>query len=95
MAKIKICNRYGVIPNILLNDTNLSLKCKGLYAFIQSKPDDWEFSEERLSMQLKESLGCIRSVLLELEKGGYLVRNYFYNSKGFRNVEYILKAEPT
>ena len=56
MGKLIVKNRYGTIPNDLLNSTKISFKAKGLFAYIQSKPDNWEFSAERISKQVKEGL---------------------------------------
>jgi Uri superfamily endonuclease len=94
MAKIKIVNRYATIPNKLLNSTMISLKAKGMYAYIQSKPDDWEFSAERISRQLKEGLPSVISALKELETNGYLIRHRYQNNKGFWVVDYLLHENP-
>lgn len=94
MAKLKISSRYATVPNELLNDWCISLKSKGMYAFIQSKPDNWEFSAEKISRLLKEGLPSVKSALKELEENGYLVRRRFQNSKGFWDVEYILYENP-
>ena len=94
MAKLKILNRYATIPNDLLNNVSISLKAKGMYAFIQSKPDDWDFSAERISKQLREGMPSVKSALHELEANGYLLRKRFHNSKGFWEIEYILFENP-
>jgi hypothetical protein len=94
MGKLIIKNRYGTIPNDLLNSVNISFKAKGLYAYIQSKPDNWEFSAERISKQVKEGLPSVVSALKELENFGYLVRNRYQNNKGFWVVDYLLYEIP-
>jgi hypothetical protein len=94
MGKLIIKNRYGTIPNDLLNSIHISFKAKGMYAFIQSKPDNWEFSAERISKQVKEGLPSIISALKELENFGYLVRNRYQNNKGFWVVDYLLYEIP-
>lgn len=93
MAKITIRSKFGVIPNDLLNNINVTLKAKGLYAFIQSKPDNWDFSVERLASQLKESIDSVRTGLIELEGAGYLQRVRGKDEKGFFCVDYILHSE--
>ena len=95
MGKLIIKNRYGTIPNDLLNSSKISFKAKGLYAFIQSKPDNWEFSAERISKQVKEGLPSVVSALKELETFGYLVRQRYQNNKGFWVVDYLLYEIPT
>lgn len=94
MAKLKIANRYATVPNELLNDNLISLKSKGMYAFIQSKPENWEFSAEKISRLLREGLPSVKSALQELEENGYLSRRRYQNSKGFWEVEYILFENP-
>ena len=92
MSKIKIANRYGVAPNELLNDKSLSFKAKGLYTYIQSKPDGWDFSVGRITKQGKDGKDSIRSGLMELEETGYLKRHKFKNKKGQWDIEYELSA---
>jgi hypothetical protein len=94
MAKLKIASRYATVPNELLNDNLISLKSKGMYAFIQSKPENWEFSAEKISRLLREGLPSVKSSLQELEENGYLARRRYQNSKGFWEVEYILFENP-
>ena len=94
MGKLIIKNRYGTIPNDLLNSIHISFKAKGMYAYIQSKPDNWEFSAERISKQVKEGLPSVISALKELENFGYLARNRYQNNKGFWVVDYVLYEIP-
>lgn len=65
-----------------------------MYAFIQSKPENWDFSAEKISRLLKEGLPSVKSALKELEENGYLARRRYQNSKGFWDVEYILYENP-
>lgn len=94
MGKLIIKRRYGTIPNDLLNSVEISFKAKGLYAYIQSKPDSWEFSAERIAKQVKEGLPSIISGLKELETFGYLVRHRYQNNRGFWIVDYLLYEIP-
>lgn len=90
MGKLNILNRYAVIPNSILNNTKLSFKAKGLYAYIQSKPDDWNFSVENIAAQAKEGVESIRGAISELEQFGLLTRRKFQVEKGHWDIEYIL-----
>jgi hypothetical protein len=84
MAKLYKQNiPFGMVPNKLLNNENISLKAKGLFAFMQSKPDGWNFSVEGMSVQLKESKSAISSALIELENNGFVTRKKQQTSKGF------------
>lgn len=79
----------------MVNSTEISLKAKGLFAYIQSKPDGWDFSAERIANHIKEGLQSVSSALKELEKSGYLVRQKKQNEWGHWDVEYILNEIPT
>lgn len=85
---------FGTAPNDLLNDKNISFKAKGLFCFIDSKPDNWEFSESRIANQSKDGISSVRSGLKELIDSGYLERNEFRSSEGYIKTEYILHWHP-
>lgn len=63
-----------MVANNVLCDATLSLKAKGLFAYIYSKPDDWDFSSERIVLETYEGIDAIKAALHELEEHGYLVR---------------------
>jgi hypothetical protein len=90
MALIKIQRFFGAVPNDLLNNPDISFKAKGLYAYLNSKPDDWDFSVERISTQVKEGIDSVRAGIHELEKFNYLKRIKRQNEKGFWEVDYML-----
>jgi len=95
MSKLIIKNRYATIPNNLLNNQSISLKAKGLFAFIQSKPDNWDFSKERIAKQLKEGLTSIKSAIKELKENGYLETIPSRNKKGeFIGYDYLINDNP-
>ena len=72
MAKLIIKDRFAITPNELLYDKNISLRAKGLYLYIQSKPDNWEFSAERIVLETKDGVASIRAGLKELEEFGLI-----------------------
>lgn len=94
MAKIFIKQRFGTIPNDLLYNKNITLKAKGLYGYIQAKPDDWNFSSNKISLECKEAIDSIRLALKELENFGYLIRRKHQNERGHWDIDYILLSEP-
>ena len=94
MAKLFIKKRYGVVPNEILNNPELSLKAKGLFAYLQSKPDGWKFSVERIAKQTKEGADAVRSAIRELEEKGYLRRIPVKEKNGrFAGYDYLLTEE--
>lgn len=84
---------FGIVPNELLNNKSVSMKSKGLFAFMQSKPEGWNFSVEKLSFLCKESKLSISKGLQELESAGFLTREKHQTANGF-TVDYLLFFEP-
>jgi len=95
MALIKIQRFFGAVPNELLNNPDISFKAKGLYAYLNSKPDNWDFSVEGIAAQVKEGIDSVRAGIHELEKFGYLKRVKYQNEKGFWEIDYMLFEDPT
>lgn len=65
---------FAQIPNELLEDTNLSFKAKGLYAYMVSRPDGWQFYESQLSKVSKDGKDATNSALNELIDAGWIER---------------------
>lgn len=85
---------YTTLCNIALNDPELSLKAKGLFAFLMSKPEDWKISYRGLMTQLKEGQRAILGALAELETHGYLDRELEQNDQGHIFFSSVLREEP-
>ena len=95
MAKLIIPNRFGVAPNDILNDNKLSFGAKGLYAYLQSKPENWRFSVERMGSQTKEGRTAIKSSIKELEKANLLKRKPARSINGkWNGYDYTLYEKP-
>jgi len=91
---------FTQVSNELLNDKEISLKAKGIYAYMLSKPTDWNFTIKSMSKQLKEGSDAIMNALNELKIKGWLVYNKNTNGSGvyellyFPNSENPNKAQP-
>lgn len=94
MAKLTIKNKYGIVPHEVLNYKELSFKAKGIYGYLQSKPDNWSFTIGGIASQSKESKDAIRSGLQELEEVGLLERSQVKNAQGRWENEYQLSDKP-
>jgi len=57
---------FAQISNKILNDSQLSLKAKGLYAYMFSKPNGWQFSAQRIANENKDGVDSIYSAFNEL-----------------------------
>lgn len=82
IVRAKRQSNYTVIGNAGLRDSRLSLKSKGLLAYMLSLPDDWIFYETELTKHCTDGRDSIRTALKELEKLGYLVREQKRAEKG-------------
>lgn len=96
MGKIKLNRKenYTIISNSVLKNKNLTLKAKGLYAYMWSLPDDWDYSVAGLVTVLKEGKDAINEALKELEREGYLVRTILRKGGKFADMDYILHEFP-
>lgn len=90
MAKIRIEKRYATIPNSILNCKDISFRAKGIWAYIYSKPDGWNFSIKNIANQNKEGREAIKNAIKELETQHLLKRTKFQNELGYWDVEYLL-----
>lgn len=66
IIRVKKNTNYTIVSNEVLASKELSLKAKGLYAYMISLPDDWDFSISGLQSCLKEGRDGIRATLEEL-----------------------------
>lgn len=83
---------FGVVPNKVLNDDRLSFKAKGLFAYIQSKPSEWDFNGRRIAKDSKDGYKSVYAGLKELEDAGYLTRKRYKDEKGKFDWEYTLTS---
>ena len=85
---------FTVIYNSALQDPRLSLKTIGLFAVMQSFPDNWEYSVSGLAARVRVGRDAVRSCLKELEDAGYLVREQQHGPGGkFAGTVYTLLDE--
>ncbi len=78
---------FTQVANEVLNSPQLSFKAKGLYAYLFSKPDGWDFSSERIQKDSSDGRDSVRGALKELEEYGALQRKRHGDGK----MEYLLK----
>ena len=82
---------FTQVANVVLNDKLLSAKAKGLYAYLYSKPDGWDFAIDRIANDFSDGRKSINAGLQELEQNGYLLREKQSSGK----VVYVLKSQMT
>ena len=87
---------YVVMSNVFLQRKDLSIKAKGLLAYMLSLPDDWKFTVGGLTSQLKECKSSVAAMLNELELNGYLQRHYTRTADGkIAEAVYEIFEQPT
>lgn len=64
-------DNFTILSNDFLRDENLSLKAKGLLAYILSLPDDWKIYFEEVEKHHSDGVRAVRSAWKELEANGY------------------------
>ncbi|QGH73071.1 MAG: DnaA [Podoviridae sp. ctviO18] len=89
MANLKKQNiPFTQVANEVLNDKSLSWKAKGLFAYLFSKPDGWQFSGDRISKDSSDGRKATHSGLKELEDKGYIYRQKLGNGRVIYDIKY-------
>src|SRR5574344_1229417 len=81
---------FTTIHNKFLRDKNISFKAKGLFAYMFSMANGWNFTIRSISNQQNQGEQLIKSALNELKKNRYVEYRKFSTGKG----EYYLDPEP-
>lgn len=78
----KYDKNYTIVSNDVVRDAELSWKAKGIFVYLWSMPDDWDFYEIEVSKHATDGRSSLRSGLKELEDKGYMKRKRVRNDKG-------------
>lgn len=85
---------FTVLYNSVLMDNRLDLKTKGLFAIVQSFPDDWEYSVSGLAARVGIGRDAIRGCLRQLENAGYLLREQPHGEHGhFSRATFVFQEQ--
>ena len=63
---------FGWEPNEIIFNPNISLKAKGLWLYMNAKPDGWFFASERIAKETSDGITSVRAALKELASYGLL-----------------------
>lgn len=94
MAEVRICRNdspgsFSRISSYAMQDMSLTMKARGLFAFMMSLPDGWDGTAAGLADICIEGETAINSMLKELEQHGYLAREKKYpNETESGKIEY-------
>ena len=82
---------YTNTSNKVIRDKRLTWKARGVFNYLWSQADNWQFYVAEIANHAKDGVNSTRSGLDELEKYGYLKRvNRHDKSGGFDGMDWIL-----
>lgn len=91
LLKKRLSCGFTQIPNELLYDDTISFKEKGLYAYLLSMPDNWNFSAEKIALKSKEETKTIQRYLKILINAGWIDREKTTKKSGkFSGMDYVI-----
>lgn len=93
IKKIKI-KGFTIIDNDVINDDRMHLKALGLFAYMWSKTDDWQFYVSEIASHFKDGESAVSSAMKELMTLGYLKRTQNRKDGRFSNYDYVLRELP-
>ncbi len=85
---------YTTISNQLFKDKTISLKAKGLMAYLLSLPSDWDLSINGIVSISKEGRTSIRNIFNELISAGYIERIQIRDKGKFVGYDYFVFEQP-
>ena len=85
---------YTTISNQLFKNKTISLKAKGLMAYLLSLPSDWDLSINGIVACSKEGRGAIRNTFTELISAGYVERIQIRDKGKFVGYDYFVFEQP-
>ena len=102
MPIIRVAKRshpYVQIDTTCLNDSRLSLRAKGLHAYLMSKPDGWKVIMAHLHHSCTEGRDAVSRAMQELYQTGYASRHILRGEdgklKGWETLVYESPETPT
>lgn len=85
---------FTTLDNTPLNDESLSWKAKGLFAYLWSKPDDWDYRVTEVAKHATDGVGSTSTGVNELENSGYLQRKQKNENGVFGDSVWTLSERP-
>lgn len=84
---------FTMVANEVLYRTDLSMRAKCMFAYLFSKPDDWDFSGDRIVKEMKENRKAVYTTLKELVDNGLLTRKRQSNGRNEYIIQYASISE--
>ena len=90
MLNKKLQKNFTIADNRIMQNSYLSFEARGLYFYMLSLPDGWEFSEARLAKNGGIGLDKCKRILKELFEIGLIKREFKHNERGYKKSIYTL-----
>lgn len=90
MIEKRLNQNFSIADNRIAQCKELDFNAKGLYLYILSLPEDWEFSIERIAYMTNNSVGKVKAGLKQLEAMGLFVRELLYKGVKGKRAKYVL-----
>ena len=88
-------DNYTNISNILARDKRLTWKARGIFLYMWSQADNWQFYVREIASHAVDGERALTSGLKELEEYGYLIRKHrIAKHGGFTGMDWILTDRP-
>lgn len=82
---------YTNVSNAVIRDERLSWKARGIFIYLWSQADNWNFYVSEIAKHSTDGEGALQSGLKELESLGYLIRRHRQTKSGvFDGMEWVL-----
>lgn len=86
---------FTITNNQLIRDDRLTWKARGIFTYLWSMSDGWDFRVNEVSRHAKDGRDSLRAGLKELEEYGYLKRQYKQSNGGkLDGYEWVLNDSP-
>ena len=73
---------FTATDNQLVRDNRLTWKARGIFNYLWSQSEDWNFYVDEVAKHSKDGVKALKSGLSELERYGYLKRVMVHDEKG-------------
>ena len=90
MLNKKLQKNFTIADNRIMQNSQLSFEARGLYFYMLSLPNGWEFSEARLAKNGGIGLDKCKRILKELFEIGLVKREFTHNERGYKKSIYTL-----
>lgn len=82
--------KFTIVSNDVINRGDLSAKAKGVYMYLQSKPEGWQFYETEIVKNFTDGKDSIKSGVVELIQAKLLLKYQEREGGKFSNTLWIL-----